>query len=230
MACSRDTPSLILVEDMHWFDEDTVDVVRSLLSADLGGHVHGRHDNRVPMSLPDTARAQGFELVPLIDDEANQLITALHPEVRADEQHAIRRRCVGIPLYIEEVVAKIKEQPSDAASSTGVPDTLYEALFARLRSSPSAVRVVEAAALMGGRIERGLVLSVLDLAEDDVDAVLAELVSGRVLDSLGRDSFRFRHELLREVAEELAPPRFAAACTAVSRTPWRPRKAIRTGR
>lgn len=206
MACSRDTPSLILVEDMHWFDEDTVDVVRSLLSADLGGHVMVVMTNRVPMSLPDTARAQVFELEPLSDDEANQLITALHPEVRADEQHAIRRRCVGIPLYIEEVVAKIKEQPSDAASSTGVPDTLYEALFARLRSSPSAVRMVEAAALMGGRIERGLVLSVLDLAEDDVDAVLAELVSGRVLDSLGRDSFRFRHELLREVAEELAPP------------------------
>lgn len=206
VACSRDTPSLILVEDMHWFDEDTSDVVNSLLSADLGGHVMVVMTNRVQMALPDTARAQVFELEPLSDDEADQLITALHPEVRADEQHAIRRRCVGIPLYIEEVVAKIKEQPSDAASSTGVPDTLYEALFARLRSSPSAVRVVEAAAIIGGRIERGLLLSVLDLAEGDVDAVIAELVSGRVLESLGQDSFRFRHELLREVAEELSPP------------------------
>jgi class 3 adenylate cyclase len=206
MACSREAPSLVLVEDMHWFDEDTFDVVGSLLSGDLGGHVLVVMTNRVRMSLPDTARAQVFELKPLSDDEADQLITALHPEVRADEQRAIRQRCVGIPLYIEEVVAKLKEQPSDASNSRGVPDTLYEALFARLRSSQNAVRVVEAAAIIGSRIERGLLLSVVDLAEDEVDTVIAELVNGRVLESLGQDSFRFRHELLREVAEELSPP------------------------
>jgi class 3 adenylate cyclase/predicted ATPase len=206
MACSRDAPSLILVEDMHWFDEDTFDVVRSLVSADLGGHVLVVMTSRAPISLPGTARAQVFELKPLSDDESDQLITALYPGVRADEQRAIRQRCVGIPLYIEEVVAKLKEQPSDASNSHGVPDTLYEALFARLGSSQSAVRVVEAAAIIGGLIERGLLLSVLDLAESEVDKVIAELVSARVLESLGQDTFRFRHALVREVAEELSPP------------------------
>ncbi|MGA8544195.1 MAG: adenylate/guanylate cyclase domain-containing protein [Mycobacterium sp.] len=206
MACSRDAPSLILVEDMHWFDEDTFDVVCSLLSADLGGHVLVVMTNRTQMSLPDTARAQAFELQPLGDDESDELITALHPEIGLDEQRAVRQRCVGIPLYIEEVIAKLKEQPSDASNSHSVPDTLYEALFARLRSSQSAVQVVEAAALIGTRIERGLLLSVLDLPRDDVDAVIAELVNARVLEPLGDESYRFRHDLLREVAEELSPP------------------------
>jgi hypothetical protein len=68
------------------------------------------------------------------------------------------------------------------------------------------VQVVEAAAIIGSRIERGLLLSVVDLPEAEVDAVIAELVSGHVLEPLGQDSFRFRHELLREVAEELSPP------------------------
>ena len=206
MACSRDAPTLILVEDMHWFDEDTFDVVGSLLDADLGGHVLVVMTNRNRMSLPDVAKAQLFELQPLGDDEADQLITALHPGVSAEEQRAIRQRCVGIPLYIEEVVAKLKEQPSDASNSHVVPDTLYEALFARLRSRQSAVQVVEAAAIIGSRIERGLLLSVLDLPEGEVDAVIDELVSARVLESLSQQSFRFRHELLREVAEELSPP------------------------
>jgi class 3 adenylate cyclase/tetratricopeptide (TPR) repeat protein len=206
MACSRDAPSLILVEDMHWFDQDTFDVVRSLVSADLGGHVLVVMTSRAPIPLPGTARTQVFELRPLSDDEADQLISALYPEVRVDEQRAIRQRCIGIPLYIEEVVAKLKEQPSDASSTNGVPDTLYEALFARLGSSQSAVRVVEAAAIIGSRIERGVLNSVLDLAESEVDAVIAELVSGRVLEPLGQDTFRFRHELVREVAEELSPP------------------------
>jgi class 3 adenylate cyclase len=206
IACSRDTPTLILVEDMHWFDEDTFDLIGSLLSGELGGHVLVVMTNREHRPLPKTARAQTFELKPLSDDEADELIVALHPDVRTDEKRAIRQRCVGLPLYIEEVVAKLKELPSDESTSHGVPDTLYEALFARLRSSPGAARVVQAAAIIGSRVERGLLRSILDLADDDIDAVIAELVSSRVLEPLGQESFRFRHDLLREVAEELLPP------------------------
>ncbi|UMB67881.1 ATP-binding protein [Mycobacterium paraterrae] len=206
IACSRDAPTLILVEDMHWFDEDTFDVVESLLGGELSGHVLVVMTNRHNTPLPKTARAQVFELKPLSDEEADQLIVALHPRVRADEQKAIRQRCVGLPLYIEEVVAKLKAQPSDEASSLGVPDTLYEALFARLRSSPGALRVVEAAAVIGSRIECGLLRSILDVADIDVDAVVTELVEGRVLESIDHGRYRFRHDLLREVAEELSPP------------------------
>lgn len=204
LACSRDAPSLLLVEDMHWFDEDTSDVVQSLLGTDLGGHVLVVMTNRNPMSLPANTRL--FDLRPLDDDAADRLITALHPGVGAEEKRVIRQRCVGIPLYIEEVVTKLKEQPSDSSDSHVVPDTLYEALFARLRSSEGAVQVVEAAAIIGSRIERGLLLSVLDLPADEVDAVIAELVGARVLEPVDQESFRFRHELLREVAEELSPP------------------------
>jgi class 3 adenylate cyclase len=205
-ACSRDAPTLILVEDMHWFDEDTFDVISSLLSSELGGNVLVVMTNRVRMKLPKTARARTFKLRPLSDDESDELIVALHPEVSTDEQRAIRQRCVGLPLYIEEVVAKLKELPLDESDSHGVPDTLYEALFARLRSSPGAARVVEAAAIIGSRVELGLLHATLDLAHDQIDNVIAELVNGRVLEPVGRESFRFRHDLLREVAEELLPP------------------------
>ena len=54
-----------------------------------------------------------------------------------------------------------------------MPDSLYEALFARLRSGAGAVNVVEAAAIVGSRIERGLLLSALDLPEAELDPVLA---------------------------------------------------------
>ena len=118
----------------------------------------------------------------------------------------MRRRCDGVPLFIEEVVAKLKEVPPDEASSVGVPDTLYEALFARLQSSPNAVPVVEAAAIIGSRVERSLLLSAVDLGERDVDQVVQQLVKARVLEPLEKDSWRFRHELLREVAAELSPP------------------------
>jgi hypothetical protein len=51
------------------------------------------------------------------------------------------KRCDGVPFYIEQVVAGLTE--------TGVPETLYEPLFARLRASTNVVPVVEAAAVIG---------------------------------------------------------------------------------
>ena len=206
LACVRDAPALVLVEDMHWFDEDTTEVAQSLMGADLGDHVLIVMTSREQVPLPDSSRAEVFELKPLSDAESDQLIVALHPEVRSDQQRAVRRRCDGVPLFIEEVVAKLKEVPPDEASSVGVPDTLYEALFARLQSSPNAVPVVEAAAIIGSRVERSLLLSAVDLGERDVDQVVQQLVKARVLEPLEKDSWRFRHELLREVAAELSPP------------------------
>ncbi len=205
-ACVRDAPALILVEDMHWFDEDTVETVQSLLGSDLGGHVMIVMTSRQQVPLPDDCRAQVFDLKPLSDVDSAHLITALHPGVTSREKDAVLRRCEGIPLYIEELVAKIRAAPSDAKALAGVPDTLYEALFARLQSGPGAVRVVEAAAIIGGRIERGLLLAAVDLPEAELDHVLAQLVESRVLDPIEQGSWRFRHELLREVAAELSPP------------------------
>jgi tetratricopeptide (TPR) repeat protein len=68
------------------------------------------------------------------------------------------------------------------------------------------VPVVEAAAVIGRHVERGLLLAVSGLSEDDVDDVVDELEEASVLEPWGSDSWRFRHELLREVATELAPP------------------------
>ena len=147
-----------------------------------------------------------FDLKPLSDAEADKLILALDPGMEPDARRAVQERCDGIPLFIEEVVAKLKEQPSDAAESAQVPDTLYEALFARLRSSTNALFVVEAAALIGSRFDRRLLSSVVEMDKRQVDDVLQQLGRGRVLQPVGKDSWRFHHELLREVAAELSPP------------------------
>lgn len=206
IACVSGGPALILVEDMHWFDEDSIEMVDALLAENLGGHVLVVMTGRDTASLPTSDEARVFHLTALTDDEADQLIVSLNPNMAVDARRAVRRRCDGVPLYIEEVVAKLKEQPTDAAEAPRVPDTLYEALFARIRSSTDAVPVVEAAAVLGTRVERSLLVPVVDLSEDAVDRVIGELIEGRVLEALDEHSWRFRHELLREVAAELSPP------------------------
>ena len=202
-ACFGNGPGLLLVDDMHWFDEDTIELVASFLR-DNSGRLLVVMTARELSTVPVGARA--FDLKALTPDESDRLIAALGPELHAEARHAVRGRCDGIPLYIEEVVAKVKEQPSDATEVTRVPDSIYEALFARLRSSENAVRVVESAAICGGRFDRNLLVLACEIDERIVDQVIEELVRGRVFIALDEKSFRFRHELLRELAAELAPP------------------------
>ena len=92
------------------------------------------------------------------------------------------------------------------STETGVPEALYEPLFARLRASANVVPVLEAAAVIGRQMDRGLLCAVVDLSDDEVDDVIDELEDALVLEPWGTDNWRFRHELLREVAAELAPP------------------------
>ncbi len=74
----RDGPAVVLVEDMHWFDEDTAEVVQSLLDADLGGRVLIVMTSREPVQA-DSSRAEIFELRPLTDDDADELIVGSAP-------------------------------------------------------------------------------------------------------------------------------------------------------
>ena len=87
-----------------------------------------------------------------------------------------------------------------------MPEALYEPLFARLRASANVVPVVEAAAVIGRHVDRGLLCSVVEMSDNEIDDVIDELEDALVLEPWGTDGWRFRHELLREVAAELAPP------------------------
>ncbi|CAN5303940.1 AAA family ATPase [soil metagenome] len=202
-SCLGSGPGLLLVEDVHWFDEDTIEVVQAVL-ADHPGRLLVIITGRQLPPLDGTTR--NFNLKPLNDQEADELILTLHPELNFKARNTVRQRCDGIPLYIEEVVAKLKERPDEEGESDQVPDTLYETLIARLRPSTKALRVVEVAALIGSRVDPRMLSSVVDLDKREIDELLDELTRGRVFQQEGQHSWRFHHELLREVAAELSPP------------------------
>lgn len=200
LACLGTGPGLVVIEDLHWFDDDTIDIVHRLLRTDLGRLlvvVTGRER----AALPDDA--QIFDLQPLTDEQADELIFSLNPAMPLDARREVRRRCDGIPLYIEELVAKIE---TDSATVRPVPDTLYEALMARLPSGSDTVLVAQSAAIIGNVVDRAMLQSVVDLAPDDLDRAIEELIDHRVLQPIPGHRWRFRHELLREVATELLPP------------------------
>ena len=197
LACLGGGAGLVVAEDVHWFDPSTMEVLGALLETS-GGRllvaVTGRPGGWLPPGWP----VKVFDLAPLTDDQTDALITALNPTVTADARAAVAGRCDGVPFYIEQLVAGLNE--------TGVPEALYEPLFARLRTSANVVPVLEAAAVIGRHVDRALLCSVVDLGDEQVGDVIDELEGALVLERWGSDSWRFRHELLRELGNELAPP------------------------
>jgi len=200
-ACLGDASALVVAEDAHWFDPSTFNVLGALLDAHPGKLlivITGRPGGWLPEAWP----VKVFDLAPLTDEQTDELIAALNPMISAEQKAAVHDRCDGIPFYIEQIVARLDNHSGDEPS---VPEALYEPLFARLRSSANVVPVVEAAAVIGRHVERGLLTRASALSADEVDDAIDELERALVLEPCGVDRWRFRHELLREVGLELAP-------------------------
>jgi class 3 adenylate cyclase/tetratricopeptide (TPR) repeat protein len=198
-ACLGNRAGLVIAEDVHWFDPSTMELLKAILTSADGRLLvvlTGREGPWLQTDWPVTL----FELAPFSDEESDALIDALNPTVTGAQRAAVRSRCDGVPFYIEHVMAGL-----DEAGGEQVPEALYEPLFARLHTGADVVPVVEAAAVIGRSGDLALLRSV---AGDDADIndIVAELVRARVLERSGIDGWRFRHELLREVAAELAPP------------------------
>ena len=152
-----------------------------------------------------------IDLTPLSESESLELIEAIDPEgVTEAQRDDLVERSDGVPLYLEELVrgafADVTPDPRDRERNLAtVPEVLYEPLLARLYATEGAVNVAEAAAAIGREVDRDLLAEIVDLESAELDAAIAALVRGFILEPVsGRgERYRFRHELLREVAYEL---------------------------
>ena len=213
--CLGEAPSVLVVEDVHWLDSSTLDLVARLTKR--------REPCVVAMTArPDFVPFDGVEVIELAtfsEQDSGRLVDALCADTRVSP--AIRldvvARSDGIPLYIEELVANARhgvlepapaqqEGVGDRASGV-VPDLLYDLLAARLNESTGIIPVATASAAIGRDVDRRLLQQVLDLPPSELDTALQTLCAQGVLESRdGQGQYRFRHELLREVAYELQPP------------------------
>lgn len=192
-------PTLVMLEDLHWADEATLDLLRyigrridntpSLLVATFrSDEVGPAHPLRVV--LGDLATSGALRLVPPPLSPA--AVRALAGDRDVDVE-ALHRTTGGNPFFVTEVLA---------ASGAGVPATVRDAVLARAaRLRPSARAILDAAAVAGPRVEPWLLQDLVAAEAAHVEECLAN----GVLCSQG-DLFTFRHELARQVVMEAMTP------------------------
>ncbi|MEX5720124.1 ATP-binding protein [Geodermatophilus maliterrae] len=205
-------PLLVLLEDLHWADRSSRDLLRYLLArlADepvavvasyRSDDLHRRHPLR-PL-LAELVRLPGVErldLGPLPDTAVEELVRGLAAGVPDRTVDDVVARAEGNAFYAEELLA------AGLAGET-LPLGLTDVLLARVEQlGPAAQQVLRVAAVAGRRVRHELVAAVGGLDAAELERALAEAVHSHLLVVSPDGAYRFRHALLREaVLADLLP-------------------------
>jgi class 3 adenylate cyclase len=216
-AVARDRPTLLVFEDIHWADQNLLDLIE-LLAARL-------HD--LPILLLTLARPEVLDtrpgwaggllsymavpLEPLEPEAARELVRRLlGSTVEGDvggHVAGLAETSEGNPLFIEQLAAALTER---SATGTALPTTIRGIVAARLDALPAKERSVLLAASVVGRafwpgslalsIDRTTLPSVLSALESR-DLIRRESVS--MIKS--EQQYAFNHVLIRDAAYETLP-------------------------
>src|SRR4051794_3898154 len=208
-------PLLIVLEDLHWADRSSRDLLRYLLARLVDERItivasyrsddlHRRHPLRPLLAelvrLPVVER---LELAPLPDAAVEELVRRLAEEAGCLERSAVEdvvARAEGNAFYAEELLAAGLEGET-------LPLGLTDVLLARVEQlTDAAQQVLRVAAVAGRRVRHELVAAVSGLGTGELEAALAEAVHHHLLVVSDDGRYRFRHALLREaVLADLLP-------------------------
>jgi class 3 adenylate cyclase len=180
-------PVLVVLEDAHWIDPSTLELLDRILGAAGTGRlalVLTRPDARLDWQRADDATIRLRQLDPA---GCRRLIEAVAGcPVGASLAQRIEAATDGLPLYVEEFTKALLESGQvrrqrgvlrsaelDAAIET--PASLLDLITSRLDRLGDAKIFAQIAAVLGRRFDRAALVAVSGRATDEVDAVLRTL-------------------------------------------------------
>ncbi|MEO8263590.1 MAG: AAA family ATPase [Pseudolysinimonas sp.] len=211
---SSQRPLVVIIEDLHWADAATLDVLRfaarvlqtgrlllvlSYRTDDVG---RGHPLRGVLAELERNRRTSRIMLARLSATEVRAQAGEILGVMPSTEQaRSLFERSEGVPFFVEELLGL--DRTGDGGP---VPDTLRELLLGRYETlSPDAQQIVRVLAVGGGRVEQEVLAEISGLDTAPLEAALREAIDAGVL-VIARERFDFRHALVREaVAAELLP-------------------------
>jgi DNA-binding CsgD family transcriptional regulator/tetratricopeptide (TPR) repeat protein len=209
-------PLLLVVEDLHWGDRATRDLLAFLIRTLRSGRfaliasyrsdeLHRRHPLRPLLGeLVRMSDIERIELPPFNRVELGAHLEALvGKKVDPAAVDRILARSEGNAFFSEELVAA-----GAISEDVVLPEALADVLRARIEGLPErAQQLVKVASVAGRRVSHQLLVAAMDLPQPEVESSLREAIAGQVLVADPQtETYRFRHALLQEaVYSDLLP-------------------------
>jgi tetratricopeptide (TPR) repeat protein len=215
---ARLQPVLIIVEDVHWADPTTLELLQLLI-----GRVSSEqalllitfrpdfsvkwqwHPHMTLISLNRLAQRQTTELAKGIAGGA---------ELPDEVFNQILEKTDGVPLFIEEFTKAVLERrrPKEGSDTVragpmnfSIPATLHDSLMARLDRLPAARAAAQQAAVIGREFTYSMLAGISQQSETELREALQHLVSSELVYVLGAPleaTYTFKHALVRDAAYE----------------------------
>ncbi|MCJ0872683.1 AAA family ATPase [Streptomyces sp. AP-93] len=221
-------PAVLVLEDLHWVDSGTADLLRFLTSRmpdDLslvltyrGEAAHPGRTFATSVRLPPHVATAELSLAPLNQSDVRRMAAEIltTSDVSTDFAAHLHEHTMGIPFAVEELLRLMRGQRGLVRSDRrrarltieglGVPAALRNALLEQLVHVPHDVRrVVSAAAVLRVPANEALIGSVAGLTSRRATNALSRAVAGALLHEHESGHYGFRHALAQHAAYGAVP-------------------------
>ncbi|HEX7842512.1 MAG TPA: TOMM system kinase/cyclase fusion protein, partial [Kofleriaceae bacterium] len=221
---SERSPVVLSVEDLHWADPTSLDLLDALVTAIPSSRVlalfTARPEFAPPWSSSATEQIQLARLSrPQIEQIVGQLTGGKTLPGKVLDQMVVRAD--GVPLFVEELTRMVLEsgaliargehyELTGALSEIAIPTTLRASLMARLDRLGRAKQTAQLAAALGREFDVALLTAVGSLDESEVLEDLERLAAADLVHHkrrLRNPTWLFRHALIRDTAYDSMPRR-----------------------
>ena len=211
---AAERPLVVVWDDLHWGERTFLDLVEHIADWSRGAPIL-----LLCMARPEMLDARpGWGggklhattvlLEPLGREACQELLDDLEAALPADLRERILASAEGNPLFVEEMVAMVRDSPGEVS----VPPTISALLSARLdQLAPLERAALERGSVEGHVFHRSAVAALDGDPAQLLPLVRKELVRPEKATLPGDDAFRFRHILIRDAAYEALPKATRAA-------------------
>jgi class 3 adenylate cyclase len=205
---ARSQAIVLLVEDVHWIDPSTLDLLRMLAeqgaAVPLMIFITSRPEFRVPWA--HRSHHTVITLSPLERREVLRMVAevAARHAVSGEMLETLVSRTGGVPLFVEELTRFLVEGDGRGGKQQ-IPLTLQASLTARLDRMGSAKEVAQIAAVLGREFVYPLIQAVAGQSDTILTRALEQLAEADLIHAQGLPpdaSYRFKHALVRDAAYE----------------------------
>ena len=207
-ASARTQPLVLALEDLHWADPTTLDLLRGIAErgalAPLFVLITARPEFRSPWGV--RSHHSTISLTPLDRLQVRDMVAELSARHALPKEvvDGVTERTGGVPLFVEEVTRLLLEEGAQGGIRA-IPPTLQQSLTARLDRLGPAREVAQIGAVVGRDFSYALLHAVSGMDDIPLRAALERLAEADILLVQGlppESDYRFKHSLMQDAAYE----------------------------